>query len=92
MPKCDFNKVASNFIEITLRHWGSPVNLLHNFRTHFSQNTSGQLLLDLAFIIETNPCIRNSDDYSHAFSFLILCFLIMSALKLLPAPGLFVLF
>ena len=24
MPKCDFNKVASNFIEITLRHGCSP--------------------------------------------------------------------
>ena len=33
MPKCDFNKVQRNFIEITLRHGYSPVNLLHIFRT-----------------------------------------------------------
>ena len=36
----------SNFIEITLRHGCSPVNLLHVFRTPFSRNTSGWLLLD----------------------------------------------
>ena len=32
-------------IEITLRHGCSPVNLLHIFRTPFSMNTSGTLLL-----------------------------------------------
>ena len=34
MLKCDFNKVAlqSNFVEITLQHGFSPVNLLHIFR------------------------------------------------------------
>ena len=26
MPKCDFNKVATNFNEITLEHECSPVN------------------------------------------------------------------
>ena len=35
----------SNFIEITLWHGCSPVNLLHIFRTLFSRNTSGGLLL-----------------------------------------------
>ena len=40
MPKCNFN-----FIEITLRHGCSPVNLLHIFRTPFPKNTSGRLLL-----------------------------------------------
>ena len=45
MPKCDFNKVASNFIEIALRHECSPVNLRHIFRTPFLKNTSGRLLL-----------------------------------------------
>ena len=47
-----FNKVAglksakqSNFIEITLWHGSSPVNLLHIFRTPFSKNTSGGLFL-----------------------------------------------
>ena len=45
MPKCDFNKAASNFIEITLGHGCSPVNLLHIYRTPFLRNTSGWLLL-----------------------------------------------
>ena len=35
MPKCDFNKVAKQFIEITLRHGHSPVNLLQVFRNLF---------------------------------------------------------
>ena len=39
-------KLQSNFIEIALRHWCSPVNLLHIFRAPFSQNTSGPLLLE----------------------------------------------
>ena len=34
-----------NFIEITLWHGCSPVNLLHIFRTPFPKNTSGWLLL-----------------------------------------------
>ena len=38
-------KLLCNFIEITLRHGCSPVNLLHIFRTPFSKNTSGRLLL-----------------------------------------------
>ena len=37
MPKCDFD---SNFIEIILRHWCPPVNLLHIFRTPFPKSTS----------------------------------------------------
>ena len=45
MPKCDFNKVASNFIEIAPRHECSPVNLLHIFRTPFNKNTLGGWLL-----------------------------------------------
>ena len=32
-------KLQSNFIEITLRHGCSPVNLLHIFRTPFYKNT-----------------------------------------------------
>ena len=36
MPKSDFNKVALQlFVEITLCHGRSPVNLLHIFRTPF---------------------------------------------------------
>ena len=38
-------KLQSNFIEITLQHGCSPVNMLHIFRAPFSNNTSGQLLL-----------------------------------------------
>ena len=40
-------KQLENFTEITLRHWSSPVNLLHIFRTFISKNTSGRLLLKL---------------------------------------------
>ena len=38
-------KLLSNFIEITLWHGCSPVNLLHIFRTPFPVKTSGWLLL-----------------------------------------------
>ena len=37
----------SNFIEITLHHGCSPVNLLHIFRTPFPKNTYGGLLLHM---------------------------------------------
>ena len=43
MPKCNFNKVAT---EITLRHECSPVYLLHIFRTPFPRNASGRMLLN----------------------------------------------
>ena len=48
MSMCDFNKVSKQlyWIEITLWHGRSPVNFLHIFRTPFSKNTSGGLLLD----------------------------------------------
>ena len=45
--------VASNFIEITLRHWCSPVNLLYIFRTPSGKDTSGWLLLNLKSTIFT---------------------------------------
>ena len=38
-------KFQSNFIEITLWHGCSPVNLMHIFRTPFPKNTYGRLLL-----------------------------------------------
>ena len=38
-------KFFCNFIEITLQHGYSTVNLLHIFRTPFLKNTPGQLLL-----------------------------------------------
>ena len=45
MQKLNFNRVASNFIETTLRHGSSPVNVRHISRTHFLKNTSGRLFL-----------------------------------------------
>ena len=51
MPKCHFNNVA-NFIEMTLRHGCSPVNLLHIFRTPFPRNTSGWLLLFFVYLTQ----------------------------------------
>ena len=47
MPKCDFIKLLCNFIEVTLRHGCSLVNLLHIFKTPFTKNTSGWLLLNI---------------------------------------------
>ena len=38
-------KFLCNFIEITLWHGCSPVNLLHIFRSPFSKKTSGRVLL-----------------------------------------------
>ena len=42
-------KLLCNFIDITLRHGCCPVNLLHIFKTLFSNNTSGWLLLNFWF-------------------------------------------
>ena len=50
-------KLLSKFIEITLRHGCSPVDLLHVFRTPFPKNSSGWLLLCNAVIEEyLGPC------------------------------------
>ena len=51
MPKCNFNKIACNFIEIALRHGCSPVNLQHIFRELFSKNTPGGLPLNLSKLL-----------------------------------------
>ena len=40
-------KLLCNFIEVTLRHGCSNVNLLHIFRISFIKNTSGWLLLSI---------------------------------------------
>ena len=47
MPKRDFNKVACNFIEITLRHGCSTIILLQIFRIPFHKKSSGGLLLSV---------------------------------------------
>ena len=44
-------KMLCNFIEITLWHVCSPVNLLHIFRIRFPRNTSWWLLLSFALNI-----------------------------------------
>ena len=46
MPRCNFNKVVSNFVEFTLYHECLHVNLLHIFKTSFPENTSEGLLLN----------------------------------------------
>ena len=43
-------KLLCNFIEIALRHGCSPVNLQHIFRTPFTKDISGRLLLIFATI------------------------------------------
>ena len=54
MPKCEFNKVACNFAEITLHHGCFLVHLLHIFKIPFPKNTSGRLLLgDFNFLVYT---------------------------------------
>ena len=46
-------KLQSNFIEISLQHGCSPLNLLHIFRTPLPKNTCGWLLLNviISFLI-----------------------------------------
>ena len=51
-------KLLCNFIEIALWHGCSPVNLLNIFRTTFSKNTSGWLLLKT----HTNQSIQQAFD------------------------------
>ena len=44
--------LQSNFIEITLRHGCSRVNLLHIFRAPFLKNTYGRLLLKISINLQ----------------------------------------
>ena len=79
MSKCDF-KVLSIFIEITLWHGCSPVNLLHIFRTPFFKNTTGWLLpcyasKSVCFLVcLTSTCYCH---YIHEVSLLYYSFLIL---------------
>ena len=54
--------LKSNFIEITLQHGCSSVNLLHVFRTPFLKNTSGQLILVLLLVFTVIPKYKTSRD------------------------------
>ena len=46
-------RLQRNFNEITLRHGCSPANLLHIFRTPFTKNPSGRLLLNVDALVDT---------------------------------------
>ena len=46
-------KLLYNFIEITLRHWFSLVNLLHISITPFPKNTSERLLQKVEICVYT---------------------------------------
>ena len=82
--KYDFNKAASNFLEIALRYGCSPINLLHIFRTPFPKNTSWWLLLyfvskslqEIAIIIILIFCLNfhASRCPYHEYSYLLLIF------------------
>ena len=47
---CQEVRSSTNFIEVTIRHGCSLVNLLFIFRISFLKKTSGQLLLQLYFM------------------------------------------
>ena len=64
MLKCNFNEAVCNFIEITLRHGSSPVNLLHIFRTPFPKNTCGGIFLKIQSRLVIKQKIFNH--YQHA--------------------------
>ena len=55
-------KLFCNFIEITLQRECSPVNLLHIFRTPFTKNISGLVLLYLLLLFTKN-CFLTCDSY-----------------------------
>ena len=61
-------KLQRNFVEITFRHWCSPVNLLDIFRTPLLKNTSGRLLLYLSVLYSpkklTNHNNKNYENIS----------------------------
>ena len=67
MKRCDFNR-AANFIEITLLHVCSPVNLLHIFRTVFTKNTSGRMLLEVPTTFYTDQILKKNKHFLWIFS------------------------
>ena len=56
--KCDFNKVVLKLCWNHTSAWLSPVNLFHIFRTVFSKNTSGWLLLTVVISNSSNIWYR----------------------------------
>ena len=45
-PSLTKGQATPNYLmSVCIRHWCSPVNLLHIFRTHFPRNTSEWMLL-----------------------------------------------
>ena len=59
-------KLLCDFTEIVLQHGYSPENLLSIFRTSFSRNTSGWLLLNL---YNTTSWLSKALEYQQAFLF-----------------------
>ena len=57
-------KLLCNFIEITLRHGFSPVNLLHIFKTLFPKNSFGGLLLTWDFRFSYNGPLFFHNSYN----------------------------
>ena len=66
-------KLLCNFIEITLRHRCSPVNLLHIFRTLFSKDTSGELLLVPALLRPIFLSYKSQSLYWHSKLLFLFC-------------------
>ena len=58
-------KMQSNFIEITLRHECSPINLLHIFRGPSLKNTSGWLLFNIQSRIQNS--VENRECFGKKF-------------------------
>ena len=57
------SSISIKLLEIALRQWYSPVNLLYIFRTPFPRNTSGWLLLYLARLIQLDSVKRTNIFY-----------------------------
>ena len=54
-------KMLCNFIEMTLWHVCSPINLLHIFRTPFFRNTNGWLLLYFVKLVSIKTLLRTHE-------------------------------
>ena len=64
MRKCDFSKVDSNFVEITLSHGCSPVNLLHICRTAVDEHLWA-LFLQIFFRYKSCPFFHTSNSIAY---------------------------